>query len=132
LDAVHPADMMRAPMLGIGNLSPGFQISRQSDGHSSAVRPFDFYLLGLRVDVIEIIMRRHHASKPPSKFPLTASLYGNHAIVSNNRNIKDGVKTTSLRSEVLPKLLCHQLRRTISSILGLRQAWEASSHPAPY
>src|SRR5215475_3980402 len=60
LDRIRSADMMRAPMLGIGNLSPGFQISRQSDGHSSAVRPFDFYLLGLRVDVIEIIMRRLH------------------------------------------------------------------------
>src|SRR5262245_33606171 len=72
LDRIRPADMVRAPMLGIGNLSPGFQIPCQSNGHSSAVRPLDFYLLGLRIDVVEIIMRRHHVSKPPSKFPLTA------------------------------------------------------------
>src|SRR5262249_49786090 len=44
LDRIRSADMMRAPMLGIGNLSPRFQIPRQSDGHSSPVRPLDFDL----------------------------------------------------------------------------------------
>src|SRR6267142_3277392 len=44
LDRIRPADMMCPPMLGIRNLSPRFQIPRQSNGHSGIVRPLDFDL----------------------------------------------------------------------------------------
>src|SRR5262249_26516404 len=86
LDRIRPADMVRPPMLRIRNLSPGFQIPCQSDGHSGVVWPPNFDLFCLRINVVEIIVHRHHGSKPPSKraILLTASLYGNHAIVSNN------------------------------------------------
>src|SRR4030095_925388 len=82
LDRIRPADMMCPPMLGIRNLSPGFPIPRQGDSHSSVVRPLDFDLLGSRISVIEIIVRRHHGSPRLLKCVVVADRNGIEEIPS--------------------------------------------------
>ncbi len=58
LDRIGAADMMRAPVLGIGDLGPRFQISRQRDRQARAVGPFDLELFRLGINIVKIIMLR--------------------------------------------------------------------------
>ena len=64
LDRIRSADVMGAAMLGIGNFGPSFQISRQRDRHARAVGPLDFDLFRLRINIVKIIVLRHH--NPPA------------------------------------------------------------------
>ena len=68
LDRIRAADMMRAPVLGIRNLGPRFQISRQRDRHARVVGPFDFDLLRLGINIVKIIVLRASSLEPSQDF----------------------------------------------------------------
>ncbi len=72
LDRIRTADVMRAPVLGIRTLRPRFEIPRQSDRHPRPIGPLDLNLLRLRVNIVKIIVLRHHDAlfllEKPSKY----------------------------------------------------------------
>src|SRR4029077_8939853 len=101
LDRIRPADMMCPSMLGIRNLRPRFQIPCQSNRHPSIIRPLDFDLLRLRINVIKIIVRRHHGSlNLLRRFCLPLGYRGNPKSVSIN-GVAGYVDATSAPNRVM-------------------------------